>query len=618
MQITPWLVPLLLIISSPLLSQTEPAAENSTMATALLQGRVVDSDGRGVGGIRIEAHPLDPSTGPSGFTYPIPQSSADGSWSWQAPALSSFQLEFRGDGLRHSLQVGLLRPGQTYDLGTQTIHCPHGATFRLVSPKGLDLTRYAFPKLTPSEDGWYRRCSSWEGEQLYNEFYDERHIAFEADGQLPEDYDGSPTELTLPLHSILRVVYPDGTRVVGAEVNGDWKTNSQGEFALVDKKADDVISVVKGEYSIEVKLGEPREEVVRCVMPRGGDVEFELVSSEPVPPPMRWLILAEVETDEDSFCGGNWQTRLLMENIRPGVRLFGSSVGGKSLYDGLMLSGTITRGVRTRIPIPVELSRRKLRVQILAPSGVPAPNTHVFTDLSNLRTDQQGLAKVETYQWGQRLERFSIEANHSKYGYFDGEAPLEDGERSTVILKPWCTLLVNPRKPGGVLCDEAVITVGEWSEATILWSLSLQDEPPWDERSWSSRGPFKQVLRGGDYAVTTSDRGWSRTEKVSVQDGAIVNVPISLPHLRAVTIQLTQGDQPATGEVWLEDPKPEGWTEEWGSTELDAEGRATLYTPALDPETRLVIRHSSLRRWTVPVDGSIELSIPGEKPKEDE
>ena len=601
------LLSILLVLLATSGSSAQTSSEGPEVLGALpfatVKGRLVDAEGQGVAGVRILAQPYHPGRGPDGLQLHIGPTSADGSWEWRAPACAVFWLTYLHPELDlTSDQMGLLRPGKSYDLGTQAIGCNDRLTFRLVSPGGVDLTPFALPNFFESHDGWYSCCSEYS-ETLIGWPYPQAMNLDPYD--LLEGLDESPREVIVPLHSIIRVEYPDGTPVAGARIDDMWVTNADGEFAFCGVQAGATFEVAHGDYSIEIELGEPKEQRVRYVMPRGGDVQFELIADQPFPPPMSWLIQ---KGDEDAR-NGFWRTSLLWENLKPGPTKFRSGWDEESHTE---IECVVLLDSQIRAKHPVTFSRHTAVVTLHTPSGVPVPDTVIRSGFTETRTDSTGSAIVESFSFGEVATSIWIEADHPKLGYFEGLTDIDENGRATAVLKPWCALTVLAMLPNWKPSESATLELQEKVDGLILWSTSLHGEPPWDERSWNAQGILHERLRAAEYTVTARDRGWKREETITLRDGIPAGLHFELPQLRAITVQVMRGNRPATGEVWLEDPKPEGW-EEGTFTELDGEGRATLYTPALDPNQPLRVRLSGFHSWTTPVDGSMKLFIPVEQ-----
>ena len=580
--------------------------------TALMKGRVVDADGVGIGGVRIEARPWHPSYGPDDSVYPVEPTAEDGSWSWEAPAHTTHQLTFiHPKILQFRVDAMVFRPGETYDFGVQTAACPKAMTFRLVSPGGLDLTPYAIPSLMPDPDGWYHTCVREFEEILGLTPYRAGFADLSSGISIPDGYDGSPIEITTSLHSILRVQYPDGTPVAGARIRGEYKTNARGECAIggEDYPAGETVWIYKGDYSVSITLGEGREAILPVTIPRGGDLEFVLTSTEPVRAPISWGLIRVIGEEEDGSafnCLG--QSILTIENLKPGTHTFESYP-----YFGVPLhTATVVQGQMTRQEVPIPALRRFVRARVVTAAGAPVPHARIQSPLMKTETDGQGRVDMWCFVSDNDKKSGFFQAEHDVYGYFEGRVELLEDGSATVRLEPWCTLQATAMDPGGKRNRDVQFRVTLAGKGYVLWSIHQQNEVPWDQRGWSAVGDLQLRLRSADYEVTASHRGWSREETIALRAGATGAVSFRLPHLRAVTIKILDGEHPAKGEIVRDGQEFEGWQSR--PVELDAEGHAILYTPALDPSTPIEFSLDERRSWTIPVDGSIELQLEEESP----
>lgn len=212
-----------------------------------------------------------------------------------------------------------------------------------------------------------------------------------------------PRRMIVPwiLHSILTVQYPDGTPVVGATVSvreDEGFTDARGRFACAfpdQPNPDEMLRVTKGDYSVEVPVGDGRELHSSVVVPRGGDLEIRLEVDSPVCYRSAFLDAGEGVGEGD---GKDLTTgRLLAENLRPGVVEWHLSVQRDShdYYEG---TATIHAARVTRLTQQLEaLKMTRHRVHVVGPDGRPVSGAHVRTWWGDSFTDEAGNANLDLH-----------------------------------------------------------------------------------------------------------------------------------------------------------------------------------------------------------------------------
>ena len=588
---------------------------------ATLTGRVVDAEGRGIEGVEVWVQPFDDGFGLLEPHFQLGQSRRDGTWSCSAPSHVILYLTFRREGyapLRK--QTMWLREGRTYDLGNQVFSPTHRFTFRIVDPSGRILTHFYSPDLQLDAEGW---ASLWVDDRT--RLLRDAPFRFLADFQGAEseieENDGEPIEIvTRPLHSILRVTYPDGTPVADATVSileQLESTNRAGELPLFEEEVEDSpFWIEKGDFSVEIEGGEGPGKPVTHVMPRGGDLDIELTCVEGTAPALGWMLLRGLDADGDfedafSFIG---RARGRLENLALGEHrflpemIFGSAFEAPESQVVVVKSGEV---VEHEIPVRVRPAK-VFPLLVTTTAGKAAAGATLRCNSQIRTTDAKGRATVVDHPQEDDPGLPYLQIEHPEWGTFDGRPELSPEGHLIAPLAPWAHLTFRAVNASGEISNVTELRLA--TDSLTIHARYFEGERPWWLSPVEGSGKLEVHLRAYDYLLRARSRGWERTESVRMEVGEKKSVTWTLPVLREFSVRVHSRGKPVTGVVELESPVPQGWRQ-GPATKLDENGRATLYTPAMDVDTPLKMRFRSpawglvTETCVTAVDGEIELEL---------
>ena len=593
-------------------TETDPFGQPKS----LIRGRVVDSKGHGLGGVEVRAGTSAEGWGRSESTDHVGTTAADGTWSWAAPSDTMLDLTFSADGYpRTGKGTMWLRRGQTYDLGVQVLPCNLRVRFRVIDLEGRILTQHLDPEVELDADGWGLLC--FEERDQFLDHVPDRLEEFAYDQWHEEDDSPIVEIVTPPLHSILHLVYPDGSPVVGAVVTlgeSELSTNGNGEIPIFKGEVNEAgVSVSKGDFTAIIQLAERSGERETHVFPRGGDLDLELIWTEGNAFAMGWGV-SEIN-EESCYTENNFnfigRIRARLENLAPGEHrfepwlIYGDDFEAPSPFTVEIESGEVTA---LRVPIHPRPSRQ-LNLLVTTPAGHPASQATVEFGAQKGLTDQDGRISIEVFERVDTDTFESIEIEHPQWGYYSGQLTLGSDRLVEIRLLPWARINFRAVDEAGKTSTAAKLVVDHRHEA--LHVRFYQGEPPWYLETIETNGELETLLRGACYAFEVHYHGWQREEGVCLEPGESRSIEWSLPPLREISVRVIRDGQPVEGSVSLEQ-SPAGW-EGWHSVELDVNGRATLYTAVLDPKAPLTIRWSKFRggsrTWTAVVADPITLEI---------
>ena len=541
----------------------------------------------------------------------------DGTWRWQAPQMANLVLQFRKPGL---LWLGAgtawLRPGKTYDLGTRVLRGVPIA-IRLTDPRGVSVTRFLSPDALVDEDGWTTLLvedpeALWDALLILLENVPPERVIQRAFAERSLDL---TTDL---VRAIVKVTYPDQTPAPRADVYWGYErfqTDADGEAVLFQERRPsedvDTLFVAKGDYSKTIDLREFPEQQIEIELPRGGDLQIELVPESPLPlAPLGFMVdtlddHGELTAEPSHFVGRFIGT---VENIAPGTRrMYSNLIYGDEWISPGEFVAEVRRNELTKRTIQLRARDSKpLEVRVIDALGFPIAGASVDFGLERAITDSDGRVTLTRYAL-EKQPKITVE--HPTEGYADLDSDEFSKGPITVVLEPWVHLELQVIDSAGEQISDAEVSIDP--DVTLLHVRHFEDEIPWYCRRAEGHGSVKALVRPNSQDLVAQASHLWKSDTITLQAGERTKtIRWILPPLREVKVQILDRGEPATGSAELFWPVPPGWTA--GGSKLDRNGETVLFTPALDPSTPLTIdwydwETESRRRWTVPVDGSATL-----------